>query len=130
MTTRTVDSSQRVAAKIFGLAYLPSFVLVVAVNFGILQPLIAGVDPAQAAKNILAHETLLRVGLAGFILYCVAVLVVSAAPYVILKPVDENLALLAAFGRLGPWLYLAPGCAEQLHRPEAAEPSRVRGVPV
>ena len=54
MTTRSVDGSQRIAAKIFGLAYLPSFVLVVAVNFGILMPLIDGVDPAQAAKNILA----------------------------------------------------------------------------
>jgi hypothetical protein len=130
MTTRSIDSSQRVAAKILGLAYLPSFVLVVAVNFGILQPLIAGVDPAQAAKNILAHETLFRVGLVGFVLYSVAVLVVSAALYVILKPVDENLALLAALGRLVhgfTWLLVALNhftALRLLSRPEyAALPS-------
>src|SRR5262249_51385074 len=101
MTTQSVDSSQqRIAAKIFGLAYLPSFVLVVAVNFGILQPLIGGVDPVHAAQNILAHATLFRVGALGFALYCVGVLVLSAALYVILKPVDQNLALLATFSRL------------------------------
>lgn len=105
-----IDTSQTNAAKIFGLAYLPSFVLVVAVNFGILQPLIGSVDPAQAAKNILAHETLFRVGIAGFVLYCAGVLVESVALYVILKPVDQNLALLATLGRLVhgfTWLLVA-----------------------
>ena len=126
MTTRSVANPQRIAARIFGLAYLPAFVVVVAVNFGILQPLIANVDPAQAAKNILAHETLFRVGIAGFVLYCVAVLVVSAALYVILKPVGENLALLAAFGRLVhgfTWLLVALNnltALRLLSRPEYA----------
>lgn len=98
--TRSVDNSQLVAAKIFGLAYLPAFVLVVVGNFGILQPLIGVGDPARTAQNILAHTTLFRVGIVGFLLYCVGVLVVSAALYVILRPVDKNLALLATFGRL------------------------------
>ena len=126
MTTRAVDSSQRIAAKIFGLTYLPSFVLVVAINFGILQPLIASSDPAQAAKNILAHETPFRIGLVGFVLYCVGVLVVSAALYVILKPVDQNLALLATFGRLVhglTWLLVALNhftALRLLSRPEYA----------
>ena len=100
MTTSSIDGSQRKAARIAGFAYLLSFVTVVSVNFGIFARLIVGADPAQTARNILAHETLFRVGLAGDLLYCIAVLCVTAALYVILKPVDQTLALLAAFGRL------------------------------
>lgn len=100
MTPNAVDSSQRIAAKIFGLTYVPCFVLVVAVNFGVLQPLIGGVDPEDAARNILANATLFRVGALGFLLYCVGVLVLSSALYVVLRPVDKNLALLAAISRL------------------------------
>jgi hypothetical protein len=95
-----IDGSQRKAARIAGLAYLLSFVTVVSVNFGIFARLIVTADPAQTARNILAHETLFRVGLAGDVLYCIAVLIVSAAFYVVLKPVDQTLALVAAFGRL------------------------------
>jgi hypothetical protein len=58
------------------------------------------VDPVHAAQNILAHATRFRVDALGFSLYCIGVLVLSAALYVILRSVDQNLALLAAFGRL------------------------------
>lgn len=110
MTTSSIDGSQRKAAKIAGLAYLLSFATVVLVNFGIFGRLFVGADPAQAARNVLAQETLFRVGLAGSVLYCIGVLVVSAALYIVLKPVDQNLALLAAFGRLVyglTWLLVA-----------------------
>ncbi|MEN3339064.1 MAG: hypothetical protein V7647_2740, partial [Acidobacteriota bacterium] len=86
MTINSIDDSQRKAARIAGLAYLLSFVTVVSVNFGIFARLIVRADPAQTARNILAHETLFRVGLVGDILYCIAVLVLSAALYVVLKP--------------------------------------------
>ena len=100
MTTSFIEVSQRKAAKIAGLAYVLSFVIAVWVNFGIFARLMVGADPAQTARNILAHESLFRAGLVGFLLYCVAVLVLSAALYAVLKPVDQNLALLAVFGRL------------------------------
>lgn len=96
----SVDNSQRLAAKIFGLAYVPSFALVVVVTFGIMQPLIGDVDPGHAAQNILAHVTLFRIGTVGFLLYSIGVLVISAATYVIFRPVNQHLALLAACGRL------------------------------
>ena len=72
----------------------------VGVNFGIFERLVVQGDPAQTARNILAHERLFRIGIAGDVVYCIGVLVVSAALYVILRPMDQNLALLAAFGRL------------------------------
>jgi hypothetical protein len=100
MTTSAIDGSQRKAARIAALACLISFVTVVAVNFGIFARLIVRGDPAQTARNILAHETLFRIGIAGDVLYCVGVVVLLTALYIVLKPVDQNLALLAAFGRL------------------------------
>jgi hypothetical protein len=100
MMSNFFDRSQGRAAKVFGLVYLPSFLLLAAINFGILQPLVSGPDPAQVARNILAHETLFRAGLVGITLYSVAVLVLSTSLYVILKPIDRNLALFATFSRL------------------------------
>lgn len=100
MTTSSIEGSQREAAKIAGVVSPLSFAIVVSVNFGIFQRLVGGADPAQNARNILASERLFRVGLAGNLLYSAGVLVLSAALYIILKPVGQNLALLATFGRL------------------------------
>jgi len=100
MTFSTIDESQRTAARIAALACPISFVTVVAVNFGIFARLIVRGNPAETARNILAHQTLFRIGVAGDMVYCVGVVVLLTALYVILKPVSQNLALLAAFGRL------------------------------
>lgn len=100
MTITSIDASQRKAARIVGLVYLPLFVIVVLVNFGIVGRLIVGTDPGQTGRNIVAHETLFRVGVAGNVVYCIGVLVLSGALYIVLKPVDQTLALLASMGRL------------------------------
>jgi hypothetical protein len=100
MTIGTIDKSQRTAARIAGLACPISFATVVAVNFGIFARLIVNGNPAETTRNILAHETLFRIGVAGNMVYCVGDVVLLTALYVILKPVSQNLALLAAFGRL------------------------------
>lgn len=100
MTISAIDKSQRTAARIFGLAFPISFVIVVAVNFGIFAGLIVSGNPGETARNIQAHETLFRIGLAGNIVYCIGVVVLLTALYVIFKPVNQNLALLATFGRL------------------------------
>ena len=100
MAISAIDKSQRTAARIAGLAFPISFAIVVAVNFGIFARLIVSGNPAETARNILAHETLFRVGIAGDMVYCVGVVVLLTALYVILKPINQNLALLAAFGRL------------------------------
>lgn len=100
MRTGSIDESQRAAARVVGVVFPVSFAIVVWVNFGILGQLIIGADPAQTARNVLAHETLFRVGVAGDVLYCMGVFILSAALYVVLKPVDQYLALVAALGRL------------------------------
>jgi hypothetical protein len=100
MTNGNIDKSQRAAARIVGLAFPITFATVVAVNFGIFASLFARGNPGETARNILAHETLFRIGLAGNLVYCIGVVVLVTSLYVILKPVGRNLALLAAFGRL------------------------------
>ena len=130
MTISTIDGSQRKAARIAGLACPISFVTVVAVNFGIFERLIVSGNPAETARNILAHETLFRIGIAGFLVYCVGVVVLLTALYVILKPVDQNLALLAAFGRLVhgfTWLLVTLNLFTALRLLSGADYSRAFG---
>lgn len=100
MTITAIDQSQRKAAKVAGLSYLLTFAIVVAVNFGIHDRLIVDGNAAETARNILAHEALFRLGIVGDLIYCVGVIVLLTALYVILKPVSHGLALLAAFWRL------------------------------
>lgn len=100
MTPSSFNNSQSSAAKVFGLTYLPSFLLLAVVNFGILQPLFSAPDPAQIARSILTHETLFRAALIGILLYSVGVVVLTTSLYVMLKSVDRNLALFATVSRL------------------------------
>ena len=94
-----IDDSQRKAAKAAGWSYLATFVVVVYVNFAINSRLIVS-NAAETARNILAHEQLFRLGIVGDIVYCVGLVVLLTALYVILKPVGQALSLLAAFWRL------------------------------
>ena len=100
MANYTIDESQCNAARVAGLAYLITFATVVYVNFGIHDRLIVANNAPETARNILAHEPLFRIGIAGDLIYCAGVVVLLTALYVILKPVNRGLALLAAFWRL------------------------------
>lgn len=100
MSSGPIQDAQRRAAKVAGIAYLITFAIVVSVNFGIHERLIVEHDATQTARNILTHETLFRIGIAGDLIYCAGVIVLLTALYVILKPVSHGLALLAAFWRL------------------------------
>ncbi len=99
ITRRTLEPAQQFAAKIAGAAYLITFAAVVYVNFGIHDRLLVD-NNAETARNVLAHETLFRIGIVGDLVYCVGVVVLLTALYVILKPVSQGLALLAAFWKL------------------------------
>ena len=98
MANSPIDDSQQTAAKVAGFAYLITFATVVYVNFGIHARLIVE-NNAETARNVLAHERLFRIGIAGDLVYCAGVVVLLTALYVILKPVNRGLALLAAFWR-------------------------------
>jgi Domain of unknown function (DUF4386) len=96
MTINTIDNSQRTAAKIAGFACLLGMAIVVYSNYGIYEHLIVPGNVAESARNIAAHETLFRLSLVCNVAYTTSVLVLLAALYVILKPVNPGLALLGA----------------------------------
>jgi Domain of unknown function (DUF4386) len=95
-----IEPEQQTAAKVAGISYLLTFAAVVYVNFAIHDRLIVHNNAAETAKNILAHEQLFRIGIVGDLFYCLGVVALLSALYVILKPVSRGLAMLAAFWRL------------------------------
>jgi hypothetical protein len=88
----TVQMPVRVPCLYLGAAFLAIL--------AIRDRLIVENNAAETARNILAHERLFRIGIAGDLIYCAGVVVLLTALYVILRPVNRGLALLAAFWRL------------------------------
>ena len=95
----TIDNSQWIAAKIAGVSGLLAVVTVVFGNYALLGPLVVPGNAVETARNIVAHQTQLRVALICFLTYGVSVVVLLSALYVILRPVDRLLALIGALFR-------------------------------
>lgn len=77
--------------------------IIVAALFGevfVRGPLIVPGDAAATAGNIVGAETLFRVGLAGEMLTCCCDVALAMIFFVLLRPVNRDLALLGAFFRL------------------------------
>jgi hypothetical protein len=100
MTPGIITESQGTAAKVAGWSFLFTMVIVVFANYGLLNPLIVRGNAAETARNIVAHETQFRVTVTCFLAYSAGVFVLLAALYVILKPVNQGLALAGAIFRL------------------------------
>jgi hypothetical protein len=100
MTRRTMEPAKQTAARVGGFTYLFTLATVVFAQFGIHDRLIGKGKAAETARNIMAHERLFRISIACDLIYCAGVVVLLTALYVILKPVNRGLALLAAFWRL------------------------------
>src|SRR5262245_63901086 len=99
-----ITPSQRTAARVAGLAWPIAFFAVVAVSFTIFFPLDEVASAAELARRVLADERLFRIGIAGYMVNAVAIVVQAAAFYVMLEPVDRLLGLIAAFARLA-WAF-------------------------
>lgn len=99
MTERAVKPSPRTYARIGGALYL---YIIVAGGFAeaVRSKLIVPGDAAATAGNIMANESLFRLGHSGELLHLTFDVAVAMILYVLLRPVDRNLALLAAFLRL------------------------------
>ncbi len=100
MTISTIGESQRKAARVAGFAFLFAMAIVVLANYSINFRLIVPNNAVDTARNIMTHETLFRINIAGNLIYVANIVVLLSALYVILKPVNRNLALAAAFCRL------------------------------
>jgi hypothetical protein len=85
MATGTIDESQRKAARVVGWAYLLAI------------PPAVFAEAVATVPNIMAHERLFRLGTASNLAAFALDGALITALYVVLKPVNRNLALLAAF---------------------------------
>jgi hypothetical protein len=100
MTTSSIDESQRKAARVVGFCYLFANALgVFAVSY-VRGHLIVPNDVARTAENIMEHERLFRLGIASYVLCMLSDAALLTALYVVLKRVNQNLALFAACLRL------------------------------
>jgi hypothetical protein len=97
-------NSQLVYARIAGVS-----LLAIILSGALSNNLVVAGDAAATAHNILAHERQFRVGLAGELIMLNFDVVLALALYALLKPVNETLALLGAFWRVGNAIVLAVG---------------------
>jgi hypothetical protein len=97
MTIYALDESQRKAAKVAGILYLFTILAANFVEFYVRRRVIVPADALRTATNIAHHEQLFRLGITTDLIMLAASVILVVALYVILKPVNRNLALLAVF---------------------------------
>src|ERR1700680_5022893 len=102
MEKQTSIASQSKAARLAGLLFLIAMATGLFAEFYVRFPsaLIVSGDAAKKASNIMANERLYRIGIANNIITFAIDVVLIWALYVLLRPVNRNLALLAVFFRL------------------------------
>jgi hypothetical protein len=87
-------------ARTGGILYLYIIVAALFAEVYVRGTLVVEGDSAATARNILASETLFRVGLAGEMLTCACDVTIALVLYVLLEPVNRRIAMLGAFFRL------------------------------
>jgi hypothetical protein len=92
--------SAMAAARMAGLLYVIQMATAVFGEVYVRGRLIARGDPAKTAENIMGAERLFRLSIAGDLVTYVAVIVLTWCLYVVLRRVDEHMALLAVLFRL------------------------------
>jgi Domain of unknown function (DUF4386) len=100
MTNLVEDTSRSKAAIVAGLGLLIMTIFYMSAELFIFQNLIVPGDATTTANNIMASETLFRIGICCFLIVIVCDVVVAWALYVFLKPVNKSLSLLVAWFRL------------------------------
>ena len=100
MTPRTLEPEQHSAAKIAGFLYLFLMVTAMFAEFYARGPLIVHGDVVQTAQNIAASQRLFRVGTVSDLITFAGDVILIWALYVVLKPVNSRVVLLAVFWRI------------------------------
>jgi hypothetical protein len=100
MNERSIDASQRFAARLAGCTYLANYITAV---FGVIvTSSIAGSgDFAERAARIAGSAFLYRTALASTTISWLLIVVLAFALYVTLEPVNKRLAQLALFFEIG-----------------------------
>ena len=101
------EASPQIYARICGALYLYIGVAGLFAEIFVRSKLIVPGDAVATAANISAHELLFRIGFSGELLHLTFDVAVAVLLYVLLRPVDRTVALLAAFMRLASDVILA-----------------------
>lgn len=100
MTNQTTTLSLRKTARFAGLLYLILIIVGIFAQGFVREQLLVPGDATATVNNILASEGLFRMSIAGDLLMILCDIALGAIFYLLLKPVNRTLALLAAFFRL------------------------------
>jgi len=95
-----MKSSKKIA-RLAGFLYLAHFITFFLADNGVHSTAVGSVDAAATAHNMMASEWLFRIGFVSFLLTAVFFLLSAWALYVLLKPVNKDLALLFVLLNLG-----------------------------
>jgi len=106
--------TQSRAATIAGSLYVITMATSMIAEMACVAPLIVRGDVAATAANIIAHQTQFRIGIATMLFTTLAVVPLFWGLYVILKPVNRDLALLAVFWRLTETALISTALLNQL----------------
>lgn len=106
MTPRTIEPEQHTAARVAGLIYLIAMATSMFAELFLRSGLIVR-DAAQTAINIEAAERMFRLSSVIHLLTFASDAALAVALYIVLKPVNRGLALLAASWRLADCAILA-----------------------
>lgn len=95
-----ISPAQRTAAKVVGFLYLFQMATAIFGESFVRGRLIVRGDATQTALNIVGAERLFRLSIAGDLVTYTGVIVLIWAFYVLVRPVNRNMALLAVLFRL------------------------------
>jgi hypothetical protein len=107
MTLRAIEPEQQTVAKVAGFLYLVTMVIPLLAEIYLRAPLIVHGDAVQTAKNIVASERLFRLSIVSGLIAVAGEVILLVALYVVLKPINRNVALLATFWRLAKCVIFA-----------------------
>jgi Domain of unknown function (DUF4386) len=99
-TLAAITPAQRTAARIVGFLYVFQMAVEVFGESYVRERLVVAGDATKTALNIMADERLFRLSIAGDLVTYTSVIVLIWAFYAMVRPVNRNLALRAAFFRL------------------------------
>ena len=91
------QTSPQVYARIGGVLYLIIIVIGFCSEFFVREKLVVSGDVTATANNIVASESLWRITIAGELILLVCSIALTLILYVLLRPVNKTLALLAVF---------------------------------
>src|SRR5258708_6049235 len=97
---RPIEPEQHTAAKLVGLLYLLQMATAIFAESFLRGRVLVRGDAMQTAANMVASEGLFRLSLVSDLITYASVIILVWALYIILKPVNNHVALLAVFFRL------------------------------